>query len=114
MKDCHNKEKVENPRCINCNELGHATAWKGCSKYPQVKNTTKENSTRTQTTLTFNKVNENFLSLALSPNIIKMLLKRNYSIDHLFNQLQTANNRADKLYLLLNGSANQPSVNNLT
>ncbi|GIY92533.1 uncharacterized protein CEXT_494921 [Caerostris extrusa] len=49
-KNCHIKEKVENPRCINCNEVGHIAAWKGCSKQQQVKNITNENTTRTKST----------------------------------------------------------------
>ncbi|GIY88974.1 nucleic-acid-binding protein from transposon X-element [Caerostris extrusa] len=152
-KDCHIKEKVEYPRCINCNELGHTAAWKGCSKYPKVKNTTNGNSTGTQTTFTSNKVNEKFSfanivtrnnnnviqnsvnpkTSSISPTLIQNLdeiiphdifkiiyiLKEfinifagNNNTDHLFNQLQTANNPAGKLYLLLNGLANQPSMNN--
>ncbi|GIY35325.1 acetylcholine receptor subunit alpha-like 1 [Caerostris extrusa] len=39
-------------------------------------------------------------------------LHGNNIIDHLFNQLHTANNPEDKLNLLLNGLANQPSMNN--
>ncbi|GIY36455.1 hypothetical protein CEXT_329481 [Caerostris extrusa] len=54
------RKKVENPMCINCNELEHTAAWKGCSKYPHVKNTTNDNSARTKTTFTSNKVNEKF------------------------------------------------------
>ncbi|GBM98100.1 hypothetical protein AVEN_43223-1 [Araneus ventricosus] len=35
---CSIKTKIENPVCINCKESGHLASWKGCPKYPVIKN----------------------------------------------------------------------------
>ncbi|GBO06913.1 hypothetical protein AVEN_116727-1 [Araneus ventricosus] len=35
---CSIKTKIENPVCINCNEIGHLASWKGCPKYPVIRN----------------------------------------------------------------------------
>ncbi|GBO46844.1 hypothetical protein AVEN_140267-1 [Araneus ventricosus] len=37
---CSIKTKIENPVCINCKENGHLASWKGCPKYPVIKNYT--------------------------------------------------------------------------
>ncbi|GBO13820.1 hypothetical protein AVEN_210902-1 [Araneus ventricosus] len=37
---CSIKTKIENPVCINCKENGHLASWKGCPKYPVIKNNT--------------------------------------------------------------------------
>ncbi|GBM72485.1 hypothetical protein AVEN_106622-1 [Araneus ventricosus] len=37
---CNIKTKIENPVCINCKEIGHLASWKGCPKYPVIKNNT--------------------------------------------------------------------------
>ncbi|GBM53737.1 hypothetical protein AVEN_159541-1 [Araneus ventricosus] len=37
---CTIKTKIENPVCINCKENGHLASWKGCPKYPVIKNNT--------------------------------------------------------------------------
>ncbi|GBM40144.1 hypothetical protein AVEN_170748-1, partial [Araneus ventricosus] len=37
---CNIKTKIENPVCINCKENGHLASWKGCPKYPVIKNNT--------------------------------------------------------------------------
>ncbi|GBN42618.1 hypothetical protein AVEN_91880-1 [Araneus ventricosus] len=37
---CSIKTKIENPYCINCKENGHLASWKGCSKYPVIRNNT--------------------------------------------------------------------------
>ncbi|GBN41523.1 hypothetical protein AVEN_257586-1 [Araneus ventricosus] len=37
---CSIKTKIENPICINCKENGHLASWKGCPKYPVIKNNT--------------------------------------------------------------------------
>ncbi|GBN98344.1 hypothetical protein AVEN_131915-1 [Araneus ventricosus] len=35
---CSIKTKIENPVCINCKENGHLASWKGCPKYPVIRN----------------------------------------------------------------------------
>ncbi|GFR20788.1 nucleic-acid-binding protein from transposon X-element [Trichonephila clavata] len=35
--DCHIKEKIENPQCINCKETGHLANSRKCSAFPQQK-----------------------------------------------------------------------------
>ncbi|GBM98354.1 hypothetical protein AVEN_46652-1 [Araneus ventricosus] len=37
---CNITTKIENPVCINCKEIGHLASWKGCPKYPVIKNNT--------------------------------------------------------------------------
>ncbi|GBN16330.1 hypothetical protein AVEN_105389-1 [Araneus ventricosus] len=37
---CSIKTKIENPVCINCKENGHLASWKGCPKYPVIRNNT--------------------------------------------------------------------------
>ncbi|GBL86998.1 hypothetical protein AVEN_92795-1 [Araneus ventricosus] len=39
-RSCSIKSKIDNPVCINCNESGHLASWKGCPKYPVIKNNT--------------------------------------------------------------------------
>ncbi|GBM14034.1 hypothetical protein AVEN_140703-1 [Araneus ventricosus] len=35
---CSIKTKIDNPVCINCKENGHLASWKGCPKYPVIRN----------------------------------------------------------------------------
>ncbi|GBN02169.1 hypothetical protein AVEN_189915-1, partial [Araneus ventricosus] len=35
--ECHIKERMETPKCINCNQLGHVASWMGCEKFPKPK-----------------------------------------------------------------------------
>ncbi|GFX50724.1 nucleic-acid-binding protein from transposon X-element [Trichonephila clavipes] len=35
--DCHIKEKIENPVCINCNKIGHMANWSQCEEFPKRK-----------------------------------------------------------------------------
>ncbi|GBM39189.1 hypothetical protein AVEN_136404-1, partial [Araneus ventricosus] len=37
---CSIKTKIENPVCINCKGNGHLASWKGCPKYPVIRNNT--------------------------------------------------------------------------
>ncbi|GBM00122.1 hypothetical protein AVEN_176370-1 [Araneus ventricosus] len=37
---CSIKSKIDNPICINCKENGHLASWKGCPKYPVIRNNT--------------------------------------------------------------------------
>ncbi|GBM13842.1 hypothetical protein AVEN_44106-1 [Araneus ventricosus] len=37
-RDCSIKEKLPEPKCVNCGELGHLAAWKGCKALSIVKN----------------------------------------------------------------------------
>ncbi|GBO46444.1 hypothetical protein AVEN_265777-1 [Araneus ventricosus] len=39
-RSCSIKSKIDNPVCINCKESGHLASWKGCPKYPVIKNNT--------------------------------------------------------------------------
>ncbi|GFT94189.1 nucleic-acid-binding protein from transposon X-element [Trichonephila clavipes] len=35
--DCSITEKIENPKCINCNATGHMANWSPCPKFPKIK-----------------------------------------------------------------------------
>ncbi|GFX24675.1 putative RNA-directed DNA polymerase from transposon X-element [Trichonephila clavipes] len=35
--DCSITEKIENPKCINCNATGHMANWSQCPKFPKIK-----------------------------------------------------------------------------
>ncbi|GFQ92560.1 hypothetical protein TNCT_172401 [Trichonephila clavata] len=41
-KDCSKTEKLENPTCIDCKEVGHLASWYNCPKYPQIKKKTTD------------------------------------------------------------------------
>ncbi|GBM48237.1 Nucleic-acid-binding protein from mobile element jockey [Araneus ventricosus] len=36
---CTIKERVENPKCINCGKIGHVAAYRGCEKFPKLEKT---------------------------------------------------------------------------
>ncbi|GBO15514.1 hypothetical protein AVEN_39212-1 [Araneus ventricosus] len=36
-RECNIKEKITEPKCVNCGESGHLAAWKGCKSYPVIK-----------------------------------------------------------------------------
>ncbi|GBL68799.1 hypothetical protein AVEN_70036-1 [Araneus ventricosus] len=35
-RDCITKEKLPEPKCVNCGESGHIAAWKGCKAFPVI------------------------------------------------------------------------------
>ncbi|GBN50225.1 hypothetical protein AVEN_40163-1 [Araneus ventricosus] len=36
-RDCSTKEKIAEPKCVNCGGSGHLAAWKGCKAFPVIK-----------------------------------------------------------------------------
>ncbi|GBM49858.1 hypothetical protein AVEN_191256-1 [Araneus ventricosus] len=36
-RECSIKDKIAEPKCVNCGESGHLAAWKGCKSYPIIK-----------------------------------------------------------------------------
>ncbi|GBN46911.1 hypothetical protein AVEN_57581-1 [Araneus ventricosus] len=35
-RDCSTKERIEQMKCVNCNEIEHLAAWKGCKALPVI------------------------------------------------------------------------------
>ncbi|GFY04936.1 uncharacterized protein TNCV_2175921 [Trichonephila clavipes] len=120
-RNCHIKERQENPFCINCQDFGHSACYTKCPKFPQPKKGTafsdpikRKNQIPSETeNLTANKKEDSssgfltqdnnssdFSQVLELFNTISNLVKKNPKILDLLSKFKTANSDEEKTCLL--------------
>ncbi|GBN02563.1 hypothetical protein AVEN_116974-1, partial [Araneus ventricosus] len=76
---CPTKERISNPRCINCNKEGHVASYRGCEAFPKLINRQQKRTPRTfnsnqakiQENITFSQLFKNNSNVQVAPPAVQ-------------------------------------------